>query len=50
MKNIRAASVQFEHASGDKHANLTKIENFVMQAAEQGVELIEFPECCITGY
>ena len=50
MRNIRVASVQFEHASGDKRANLTKIKNFVMQAAEQAVELIEFPECCITGY
>ena len=50
MKNIRVASVQFEHASGDKKANLAKIENFVKKAAEQGVELIEFPECCITGY
>jgi len=50
MRNIRVASVQFEHASGDKQANLTKITNFVIQAAEQGVELIEFPECCITGY
>jgi predicted amidohydrolase len=50
MRNIRVASVQFEHASGDKQANLTKIKNFVKQAAEQGVDLIVFPECCITGY
>ena len=50
MRNIRVASVQFEHASGDKQANLAKIKNYVIQAAEQGVELIEFPECCITGY
>jgi predicted amidohydrolase len=50
MRNIRVASVQFEHAAGDKEANLAKIRNFVRQAAEQGVELIEFPECCITGY
>ncbi|MBM4026129.1 MAG: acyltransferase [Planctomycetes bacterium] len=50
MKRIRAASVQFEHAVGDKEANLAKIEGFVKQAAAQGVELIVFPECCITGY
>jgi predicted amidohydrolase len=50
MRNIRVASVQFEHVAGDKQANLTKIENFVKKAAEQGVELITFPECCITGY
>jgi predicted amidohydrolase len=50
MRNIRVASVQFEHAAGDKEANLAKIRNFVRQAAEQGVELVEFPECCVTGY
>ena len=27
MKNIRVASVQFEHASNDKRANLSKIKN-----------------------
>lgn len=50
MKNLRVASVQFEHAAGDKKANLSKIEHFVKQAAGQGVKLIVFPECCITGY
>ena len=50
MKNIRVASVQFEHTAGDKQANLTKIKDFVKQAAGQGVKLIAFPECCITGY
>jgi predicted amidohydrolase len=50
MRKIRAASVQFEHAAGDKRANLAKIGGFVRQAAAQGVELIAFPECCITGY
>jgi predicted amidohydrolase len=50
MKNIRVASVQFEHTAGDKKANLSKIENFVKQAAGQDVELVVFPECCITGY
>jgi len=50
MKNIRVASVQFEHIAGDKKANLAKIENFVRQAVGHGVELILFPEACITGY
>ena len=55
MRNIRVASVQFEHAAGDKQANLAKIAAFVRQAAESArtarpVELIVFPECCITGY
>ena len=50
MKSIRVAAVQFEHAAGDKAANLAKIRGFVEQAAGQGVEIIVFPECCITGY
>ena len=50
MKNIRVASVQFEHVPSDKKANLAKIENFVRLAAEQSVELIVFPEACITAY
>jgi len=50
MRNVRAAAVQFEHAPGDKRANLDKIRGFVKGAARQGVEIIAFPECCITGY
>ena len=50
MRNIRVAAVQFEHAPGDKAANLGKIRRFVELAADQGVEIIAFPECCITGY
>ena len=50
MRNIRVASVQFEHAPGDKRANFNKIHRFVEEAAREGVEMILFPECCITGY
>ena len=50
MKDIRVASVQFEHADGDKQANIDKINNYVALAAEQNVQIILFPECCITGY
>jgi predicted amidohydrolase len=50
MKNIRVASVQFQHAPGDKPANLNKIKAFVEQAAARRVELIAFPEMCVTGY
>lgn len=50
MRNIRVASVQFEHAPSDKQANLSKIRGFVERAASQGVEIVVFPECCITGY
>jgi len=50
MRNIRVAAVQFEHVAGDKQANLGKVRDFVERAAREQVELILFPECCITGY
>ena len=50
MQNIRAAAVQIEHVAGDMAANLLKVRAFVERAAREGVHLILFPECCITGY
>lgn len=50
MKNIRVAAVQFEHALGDKAANLSKVTSFAERASAAGVKLIAFPECCLTGY
>src|SRR3712207_4864859 len=50
MRDIRVASVQFQHAPGDKPTNLGKIQSFVEQAAARGVELLAFPEMCVTGY
>jgi len=47
---MRVAAVQFEHAAGDRDANLGKIRSFVERAAEQKVEMVLFPECCLTGY
>jgi predicted amidohydrolase len=50
MQNVRVAAIQFEHAAGDKQANLATVRRFVEQAAQQGVQIIAFPECCLTGY
>lgn len=50
MRKLRVASVQMEHAPGDKAANLGKIRHFAELAAQQRVELICFPECSVTGY
>jgi predicted amidohydrolase len=50
MRNIRVAAVQFQHLPGDKRANLNTIERFVAEAAHRQVEIITFPECCISGY
>ena len=50
MRNLIAASVQFESVPAGKAANLATIRSFVDRAAGQNVELIVFPECCVTGY
>jgi len=50
MNDVRVAAVQFEPVQGDKRANLEKIRWFVEQATQRGVQMVVFPECCITGY
>jgi predicted amidohydrolase len=50
VKKVRAASVQLEHAAGDKAANMGKIDQFIDKAVNRKVQLLVFPECCITGY
>jgi len=50
VEKIRAAAVQFEHIAKDKVANMAKVKKFVKKAAKEGVQIICFPECCITGY
>ena len=49
-RTLRVASVQCESKPADQEANFLKIERFVKDAIAQGVRLIVFPECCITGY
>lgn len=50
MKKIKCAAIQFNHHAGDKEYNLNCIKSFINRAVEQKVELIIFPEMCITGY
>jgi predicted amidohydrolase len=50
MRDIRVATVQFQHAPGDKAFNIGRVRHFVADAARSGVELIAFPEMCLTGY
>ncbi len=50
MKKMKVATVQFNHKPGDKEFNLKKIREFVEYAAGSDVDLIVFPEMCITGY
>jgi predicted amidohydrolase len=50
MQDLRAAAVQFNHAPGDPAANWDTVHTFVERAAEQGVDLLSFPEMCLPGY
>lgn len=50
MRDIRIAAVQMQHAAGDKVRNLGRIRELVRGAAEREVEIVAFPEMCITGY
>jgi len=50
MRDIRVATVQFQHRPGDKSYNLSRVRHFATEAAAAGVEIIAFPEMCLTGY
>jgi predicted amidohydrolase len=50
MRDIRVATVQFQHAAGEKTYNLGRVEHFATKAAESGAEIVAFPEMCLTGY
>lgn len=47
---IRSASVQFNHHAGDKAYNLGRIQHYCEQASRENVQIIAFPEMCISGY
>ena len=50
MRDIRVATVQFQHQPGNKDYNLGCVRQFVAEAAQKKVEIIAFPEMCLTGY
>ncbi len=50
MNRIKAAAAQFNHAPGDKEFNFRTIRRLVKDAFDQKVDLLAFPEMCITGY
>jgi predicted amidohydrolase len=50
MENLKVASAQFEHKSGDKEYNLSVINKLAAKAASNGCKVIAFHECSITGY
>ena len=50
MRDLRVATVQFEHAPGDKAYNLGRVRHFAIQAEHARVEILACPEMCLTGY
>src|SRR4029077_4928358 len=50
VRDIRVATVQFQHAPGDKAYNLGRVRHFVTEAARASGELSAFPEMCLPGY
>lgn len=50
MNKLKISTAQFENKSGDKPYNLSVIEKLSAKAAEEGIEVIAFHECSITGY
>ncbi|WP_336221516.1 nitrilase family protein [Citrobacter amalonaticus] len=48
--SIRVASVQFCHRASDKPYNLAVMEKFIAEAWQENVQILAFPEMCITGY
>ncbi len=49
-RHLRVAVVQFQSQPANKAANFATVERFVARAAQRGVHVIIFPECCLTGY
>ena len=50
MREIRVGTAQFEVRDADKSYNLGVIERLARDAAVRGAELVNFNECCISGY
>ncbi len=50
MNPIKIATAQFENKSGDKAYNLSVIDELARKASFEGIEVLSFHECSITGY
>src|SRR5258705_5765225 len=50
MRDIRVATVQFQHQPGDKRYSVDRVRHCVREAAESALEVIAFPEMGVTGY
>ena len=50
MNDLKIATAQFEHRSGDKAYNLSVIDKLSEKASREGARVVAFHECSITGY
>lgn len=50
MKKIRIGLAQINTTVGDIEGNTEKIISYVKRAEEEGVDIVAFPELCVTGY
>lgn len=48
--DVTVGAVNFHSIWGDKAANLEKIKQFIIEGASQGVDILAFPELCLSGY
>jgi len=49
-QTVTVGCVNYATIWGDKNANLEKIKRLIAQAAEQGVNIVAFPELSLSGY
>jgi predicted amidohydrolase len=47
---LNAAVVQFQHQANNKQYNLSVMQRFIERAAADKINILAFPEMCITGY
>ncbi|MBI4218954.1 MAG: nitrilase [Chloroflexi bacterium] len=50
MLDVRIAVVQMTSRVGDFEGNLARVQKFLKQASAGGVDIVCFPELCISGY
>ena len=50
MRNFTIAAASIRSVVGDGRGNLARVAETAQAAAEQGADLILFPEACLTGY
>ena len=50
MTTLTVAAAQSISIAGDVHANIARHQRFIMAAAEQGVQVLVFPELSLSGY